>query len=1139
MIPSSSHHHHHVSMTMKMLFAFIFALLLSCISPACAVSRYFPPIDWTDSLSRATTVVNALDPTILSKIVASSNTQCAGRNQPFSQGTLNFKGMCLQDGPTGVSWGGWNSGGNTTQFPCGINAAATWDRDLMYQRGYAIGAESKALGINGIMGPGVNMGRQAAAGRNWEAFGGDPWMTGEAGALTVRGLQDAGVIAITKHYVANDQEVGRTSYNSVMDQRTFYEVYAYPFLKAVRAGTGSIMCAFNKINGTYCCGNNVAQNTILKGEFGFKGFIITDWEAGKTNEANNGMDMSMPGGGWTPANALAAYNDNTLPIGRLRDMAKRILAPYFLLKQDQNFPNFVNANPISVSTPEHGQLVKKIGTDSAVLLKNVDNFLPLVPGGPLQKIAVIGSDARGPARLNPFTFAIGIDGTLTQGWGSGSANMNYLISPLAGIRAKYGTSNVTPHVNDWDLTGAAAVARAADVAIVCIMSNSGEGAFSIEDNYGDRKNISAWLNGDNLVSTAVANNPNVVVVIHTVGPILMPWNDHPNVKAIILAGLPGGETGPSLAALLSGEVNFSGKLIYTIAERFSDYSAAVFGTQANPPVTVPYDEKLNIDYRWFDSQGITPLYEFGFGLSYTTFTYSNLVITGYANPGKNDDDTVVLFTITARITNTGTRQGAEVAQLYLGYPAALQEPPRVLRGFDKIALAPGASGTVQFTLTALDLAYWDVPAHAWMLYAGQFQVWVATSSRKIRLSGILWIGDIPTTTTAAFAATTSTQYASTTNAYSATTAVVAATTQGNLVATTSQHAVTSSQNAYSTSSANSASTSADSRSTSMRATSTSILATSTSIQATSTSAESATTSALNVATTTALHHATTTARVSPIVAATTSTTADPNKPNILWSKTGLAWPDGDAANIWALAGNGWNRVSWLYSYGSWPPPASSVAFLDFVPMLAGCNMIQDWEAAKSAGIFKNVTAVLSFYEPDDLSINHLEPDVAAGIFLQHIQPLSNSGINLGAPAVSQTARGLEWLQLFILRCKGCTINFIPVHWFGSDCISMQQYLMKVHTLFNQRYPLWVTEWACVPSSPAEIRDGVCSSGSSIENFMKCTTSWMTSQPWIQRYSYYGAMRDLGRDVPLSNSLLSLNGTTNTALGILYARDVHG
>jgi len=261
------------------------------------------------------------------------------------------------------------------------------------------------------------------------------------------------------------------------------------------------------------------------------------------------------------------------------------------------------------------------------------------------------------------------------------------------------------------------------------VANSGEGYIDVDGNTGDRNNLTLWRNGDALIEAVASVNENTIVVIHSVGPVLMPWIDNPNVKAVIWAGLPGQESGNSLTDVLFGYVNPSGKLAFTIAEQRSDYPADVLysSNDLHPPIN--YFERLNIDYRWFDHKNINPTFEFGFGLSYTTFAYTDLVIQSVNN------GSAVLYQISALINNTGNYNGSEVVQLYLGFPPSAGEPPKVLRGFEKIALNVSQNAPVTFYLGSLDLSIWNVGRQAWTVAPGVFQVYVGASSRDIRLTG--------------------------------------------------------------------------------------------------------------------------------------------------------------------------------------------------------------------------------------------------------------------------------------------------------------------------------------------------------------------------------------------------------------------
>jgi len=257
----------------------------------------------------------------------------------------------------------------------------------------------------------------------------------------------------------------------------------------------------------------------------------------------------------------------------------------------------------------------------------------------------------------------------------------------------------------------------------------------VEGNEGDRNDLNLWHNGNALIEAVASVNPNTIVVLHVVGPVLTPWIDSPNIKAVIQAGLPGQESGNSLVDVLFGAVNPSGKLIWTVAKQASDYPAQVIYNKNSQILQIPYSENLLIDYRWFDSKNIKPVFEFGFGLSYTTFTYSNLqlsTVSTVKSPVVTLATETTLYKVTVSITNNGTVAGADVVQLYLGYPSAAGEPPKVLRGFEKIFLQPKASGTVTFELTSLEIAVWDNNKSSWVIPDGVFAVYIGASSRDIR-----------------------------------------------------------------------------------------------------------------------------------------------------------------------------------------------------------------------------------------------------------------------------------------------------------------------------------------------------------------------------------------------------------------------
>jgi len=380
-----------------------------------------------------------------------------------------------------------------------------------------------------------------------------------------------------------------------------------------------------------------------------------------------------------------------------------------------------------------------------VLLKNERGALPLKAP---RSLGIIGNDAgpdsRGP---NGYSDRGGDDGILAVGWGSGTAEFPYLIDPLAAItdRSRADRTTIASSTSDSDLAAAATVAQGKDAALVFISADSGEGYITVEGNAGDRNDLQAWHGGDALVTQVANNNKNTIVVVNSVGPLILEkWINHPNVTGVVWSGLGGQEAGNSLVDVLYGAYNPSGRLPYTIAKSISDYSAQVIYTSSGSILPIPYTEGLQIDYRRFDSAKIEPRFEFGFGLSYTTFDYSSLRIRGSiphgaapTGPGSSADRSLhsTVITVSFTLKNTGHLAGTEVPQLYLNPPAASNGPPSVLRGFDAVNLGPGQSRTVSFGLSRYALSNWDVVNQRWVIPSGTFRVTVGSSSRNARLKG--------------------------------------------------------------------------------------------------------------------------------------------------------------------------------------------------------------------------------------------------------------------------------------------------------------------------------------------------------------------------------------------------------------------
>jgi beta-glucosidase len=476
-----------------------------------------------------------------------------------------------------------------------------------------MGAEAKGCGVHVLLGPvGGPLGKLAQGGRNWEGFGPDPYLTGVAMAVTTEGMQSSGIQACAKHFIGNEQELNRETITSNIDDRTMHELYLWPFADAVHSNVASVMCSYNKLNGTWACENDKIMNGLLKKELGFQGYVMSDWNAQHTTtgSANGGMDMTMPGSDYNGKTVLwgpqlnSAVNGGQVAKARLDDMAKRVLAAWYLTGQNSGFPAInLKANVQG----NHKDNVRAVARDGIVLLKNT-GVLPLKKPS---KIALIGSAAvKNPKGINSCTDRGCNAGALGMGWGSGTADYPYFVAPADAIKARAQTDGTTVTLQDNDSTGSvSSTASGADVALVFITSDSGEGYITVEGVAGDRNNLDPWHSGNELVQAVANANKNVIVVVHSVGPIILETIlALPNVQAIVWAGLPSSESGNALVDILYGANSPSGKLPYTIAKAAGDYGTTQQRGDDN------YSEGLYIDYRHFDKANISPRYEFGFGL---------------------------------------------------------------------------------------------------------------------------------------------------------------------------------------------------------------------------------------------------------------------------------------------------------------------------------------------------------------------------------------------------------------------------------------------------------------------------------------------------------------------------------------------
>jgi beta-glucosidase len=579
----------------------------------------------------------------------------------------------MQDGPLGIRFSDYNSA-----FPAGVTAGAMWSKHLWKDRGRLMGTEFHDKGVDVLLGPSAGpLGRAPAGGRNWEGFSPDPYLTGVAFSETIKGIQGAGVIATAKHFIANEQEHFRQSgeargygfnitesLSSNIDDKTLHELYNWPFQDAVKAGVGAVMCSYNQINNSYGCQNSKLMNGVLKDELGFQGFVMSDWTAQHTGaaSADAGLDMTMAGDdtfntgiSYWGANLTLAVLNGTVPEWRIDDMAMRIMSSFFKVGRTIGGQPEINFSSWSRDTygplhayaqdgfqqinyqvdvrGNHKNHIRESAAKGTVILKN-NGILPLSKP---KFVAVIGEDAgSNPAGPNGCSDRGCDDGTLAMGWGSGTSNFPYLVTPDAALQ-RQATDDGSRYESILDNYKTSAiqslVTQPNATTIVFANAQSGEGYLSVDDNQGDRKNLTLWKNGDDLIKNISAVTNNVIVVIHSVGPVLLTdYADHPNISAIVWAGLPGQESGNSLVDILYGKRS-PGRSPFSWGPTIESYGVEV-DYEPNNGAGAPqqdFAEGSFIDYRHFDRESAAnpdnkPIYEFGFGLSWSTFEYSDLQV---------------------------------------------------------------------------------------------------------------------------------------------------------------------------------------------------------------------------------------------------------------------------------------------------------------------------------------------------------------------------------------------------------------------------------------------------------------------------------------------------------------------------------
>lgn len=641
---------------------------------------------------------------------------------------LGIPDINLADSATGVRMAALQSR-YATLLPSPLGLAATWNPQAAFLYGSVIGRELRDQGFNMSIGGGVDLAREPRNGRTWEYAGEDPLLAGTIVGQLAKGVQSQQVMGDIKHYALNDQETGRNILNVVLDERTLRESDLLAFQIAIGlAEPAGVMCAYNKVNGDYACENDYLLNRVLKKDFAFKGWVLSDWDGthSTVKAVQNGLDMEMPGDGYLGAPLKKAVESGEIPLARLDDMVHRILRSMFAVGVVDNPPM-----PRRVVDPFRGRDdSRQIAEESIVLLKNTEGLLPL-SAARVRSIAVIGSHADVGVLSGGGSAQVDAPGGNAIDPKPGSAEWQKPVyfpsAPLKYIRKKAPNARVE-YDEGKDPAAAAKLAKNCEVAIVFVNQYMTEGR--------DSETLALPDYQDALVQAVAAANPRTIVVLETGSTISMPWVQ--DVKGILAAWYPGIGGAQAISNILFGDVNPSGKLPITFAKTEADLPhpqvpgmdlelRANASRQSLPPFDVHYTEGLKVGYKWFDAEKKQPLFPFGFGLSYTTYTFSNLKV--------DEKQRQVTFSV----KNSGTRAGTEVAQVYVELPSAAGEPFKRLVAFEKVRLAPGESKSLTLPLTPLYLSIFNAEKNAWSLLPGEYRVLVGASSRETPLTASLHV----------------------------------------------------------------------------------------------------------------------------------------------------------------------------------------------------------------------------------------------------------------------------------------------------------------------------------------------------------------------------------------------------------------
>ncbi|WP_058308382.1 glycoside hydrolase family 3 C-terminal domain-containing protein [Gracilibacillus massiliensis] len=625
---------------------------------------------------------------------------------------LEIPSVMVTDGPHGLRkqaegadhLGIYNSV-PATCFPSAVGLASTWDKELIYQVGVALGEEAQAEEVAVLLGPGANIKRSPLCGRNFEYFSEDPYLSSEMAANHINGVQSQGVGTSLKHFAANNQEHRRMSTDAIIDERTLREIYLASFEQAVKKGhPWTVMCAYNKVNGEYAAENHKLLTEVLRDEWGFEGFVVSDW--GAVNERVDGLqaglELEMPSSNGVNDKKIIEAVQN----GELKEETVDIAVERILNIVDKAISN--KKENAGYDKDAHHQFARKVAAEGMVLLKNEQSVLPLAKDA---NIAVIGSFADKPR---------------IQGGGSSHINPTKVDRVIDEIKLYSSTTTFeegyeveTDKVDDQKVIKAQKAAKNAEVAVVFA---------GLPDRYEsegyDRDHLQIPENQRLLIEAVAEVQPNTVVVLSNGAPIEMPWLD--NVKGVVESYLGGQAFGGAVADVLFGKVNPSGRLAETFPEKLSDNPS--FLNFPGEGDKVEYKEGIFVGYRYYDTKDVKPLFPFGYGLSYTTFDYSELKVS---QQEISDNDNVE---VSVKVKNTGNIAGKEVVQLYVNdLESTVNRPLKELKGFEKIYLEPGEEKTVTFSLDKRAFAYYNVEISDWHVETGDFNIMVGTSSQEILL----------------------------------------------------------------------------------------------------------------------------------------------------------------------------------------------------------------------------------------------------------------------------------------------------------------------------------------------------------------------------------------------------------------------